>query len=144
MTENRKQNYYNFCVDCIHRYYIIFDMCSLHVYILIEGRKIFFRSLGAHVNFARTHGALLLAVEHRFYGESLNPDGLELVNLKYLSSQQALVVHVESNSSIAMLSKYLPTWVGSIVLDDPRLNEPFTYATVLQRRAKSVEDLWVP
>ena len=34
-------------------------------------------------------GALFFVVEHRFYGKSLNPDGLELHNLQYLSSQQA-------------------------------------------------------
>ncbi|XP_015253903.1 PREDICTED: thymus-specific serine protease-like [Cyprinodon variegatus] len=45
---------------------------------------------GHHVDMAKEHGALLLAVEHRFYGDSINPDGLETENLAYLSSQQAL------------------------------------------------------
>lgn len=41
---------------------------------------------------AEEHGALLLAVEHRFYGDSINPDGLKTENLADLSSQQALVL----------------------------------------------------
>uniref|UniRef100_A0A3B4ZTX0 Peptidase M28 domain-containing protein n=1 Tax=Stegastes partitus TaxID=144197 RepID=A0A3B4ZTX0_9TELE len=30
---------------------------------------------GHHVDMAQEHGALLLALEHRFYGDSINPDG---------------------------------------------------------------------
>ncbi|KAM3875286.1 thymus-specific serine protease [Diretmus argenteus] len=45
---------------------------------------------GHHVVMAEEHGALLLALEHRFYGYSINPDGLETESLVYLSSQQAL------------------------------------------------------
>ncbi|KAJ8414530.1 hypothetical protein AAFF_G00037320 [Aldrovandia affinis] len=45
---------------------------------------------GHHVDMAEEHGALLLALEHRFYGESINPDGLDTEQLSYLSSQQAL------------------------------------------------------
>ncbi|XP_074535597.1 thymus-specific serine protease [Halichoeres trimaculatus] len=45
---------------------------------------------GHHVNMAEEHGALLLALEHRFYGDSINPDGLKTENLAHLSSQQAL------------------------------------------------------
>lgn len=44
---------------------------------------------GHHVEMAKQHGALLVALEHRFYGYSVNPDGLELENLASLSSQQA-------------------------------------------------------
>ena len=44
---------------------------------------------GAYIAFAQTHGALVLAVEHRFYGSSIIKDGLHLTNLGYLSSQQA-------------------------------------------------------
>ena len=51
---------------------------------------------GAYIKFAKTYGALIFAVEHRFYGQSLNDDGLKLENLKYLSSQQA---YVNSNYS---------------------------------------------
>ena len=46
---------------------------------------------GAYIKFAETYGALVFVVEHRFYGQSLNDDGLKLENLKYLSSQQAYV-----------------------------------------------------
>ncbi|KAF3693079.1 Thymus-specific serine protease [Channa argus] len=45
---------------------------------------------GHHVDMAEEHRALLLALEHRFYGDSINPDGLETENLADLSSQQAL------------------------------------------------------
>lgn len=38
---------------------------------------------------AEDHGALLVALEHRFYGESMNPDSLETDDLSDLSSQQA-------------------------------------------------------
>lgn len=40
---------------------------------------------------AKEHSALLLALEHRFYGDSINPDGLKTENLADLSSKQALV-----------------------------------------------------
>ncbi|XP_040398988.1 thymus-specific serine protease, partial [Cygnus olor] len=43
---------------------------------------------GGHVvELARQHGALLVALEHRFYGDSRGPGGAEL---RFLSSQQAL------------------------------------------------------
>ncbi|XP_013870451.1 thymus-specific serine protease [Austrofundulus limnaeus] len=45
---------------------------------------------GHHVAMAKEHGALLLAVEHRFYGNSINLDGLKTEKLVDLSSQQAL------------------------------------------------------
>ncbi|XP_066512259.1 thymus-specific serine protease-like [Hoplias malabaricus] len=45
---------------------------------------------GHHVSMAKKHGALLVALEHRFYGQSIVPGGLEIQNLQYLSSQQAL------------------------------------------------------
>ncbi|NP_001089218.1 uncharacterized protein LOC734265 precursor [Xenopus laevis] len=45
---------------------------------------------GEHVELAQTHRALLVSLEHRFYGSSINIDGLTLENIKFLSSQQAL------------------------------------------------------
>ncbi|XP_067306163.1 thymus-specific serine protease [Pseudorasbora parva] len=45
---------------------------------------------GHHVEMAERLGALLVSLEHRFYGQSINPDGLETENLRDLSSQQAL------------------------------------------------------
>lgn len=44
---------------------------------------------GHHVDMAKEHSALLLALEHRFYGDSVNPDGLKTENLADLSSKQA-------------------------------------------------------
>uniref|UniRef100_A0A671SXE4 Thymus-specific serine protease n=1 Tax=Sinocyclocheilus anshuiensis TaxID=1608454 RepID=A0A671SXE4_9TELE len=46
-------------------------------------------SPGWHKNKKYRYGALLVALEHRFYGQSINPDGLETENLRDLSSQQA-------------------------------------------------------
>ncbi|XP_077996059.1 thymus-specific serine protease-like [Glandiceps talaboti] len=46
--------------------------------------------IGEHVDLAKKYGALIVAVEHRFYGASINVDGLELKQMQYLSSQQAL------------------------------------------------------
>ncbi|XP_070578228.1 thymus-specific serine protease-like [Ptychodera flava] len=45
---------------------------------------------GEHVDLAMKYGALIFAVEHRFYGASINPDGLKIEQMQYLSSQQAL------------------------------------------------------
>ncbi|XP_034976666.2 thymus-specific serine protease [Zootoca vivipara] len=45
---------------------------------------------GHHVELAQKYGALVVALEHRFYGASINPDGLQDHNLQFLSSQQAL------------------------------------------------------
>ncbi|KAE8585744.1 hypothetical protein XENTR_v10021435 [Xenopus tropicalis] len=45
---------------------------------------------GEHVDLAQTHRALLVSLEHRYYGSSINPDGLTLENIRFLSSQQAL------------------------------------------------------
>uniref|UniRef100_A0A8C1QUB5 Thymus-specific serine protease n=1 Tax=Cyprinus carpio TaxID=7962 RepID=A0A8C1QUB5_CYPCA len=64
------------------------------VFLYIEGEgplSKFSVLFGHHVDMAESHGALLVALEHRFYGQSINPDGLETENLRDLSSQQALV-----------------------------------------------------
>ncbi|XP_029475256.1 thymus-specific serine protease-like isoform X2 [Rhinatrema bivittatum] len=45
---------------------------------------------GEHVDLAQSHGALLVALEHRYYGGSINPDGLTNEGIRFLSSQQAL------------------------------------------------------
>ncbi|CAN9511115.1 unnamed protein product [Ophioblennius macclurei] len=45
---------------------------------------------GHHVDMAVEQGALVVALEHRFYGDSINTDGLRTENLADLSSQQAL------------------------------------------------------
>lgn len=39
---------------------------------------------------ARTHGALMIALEHRFYGASVPVDDMSTANLRYLTSEQAL------------------------------------------------------
>ena len=46
---------------------------------------------GEHVDLAKKYKALIFGVEHRYYGKSINKDGLALENMKFLSSQQAYV-----------------------------------------------------
>ncbi|XP_042299520.1 thymus-specific serine protease-like [Sceloporus undulatus] len=77
------------------RYYINSDFFRpgnpVFLYIGGEGELSgFVAIMGHHVNLAEQYGALLVALEHRFYGSSLNPDMLEDRNLPYLNSQQAL------------------------------------------------------
>ncbi|XP_038641900.1 thymus-specific serine protease [Scyliorhinus canicula] len=45
---------------------------------------------GEHVDLARKYRALLVSLEHRYYGASINPDGLSDQNIQFLSSQQGL------------------------------------------------------
>ncbi|KAM6933246.1 thymus-specific serine protease [Xenentodon cancila] len=69
---------------------------------------------GHHVEMAKQHGALLFAVEHRFYGNSINPDGLKTENLADLSSQQALadlaVFHQYISQTFNLSSRN--TWIS--------------------------------
>uniref|UniRef100_A0A3Q4AUG2 Serine protease 16 n=1 Tax=Mola mola TaxID=94237 RepID=A0A3Q4AUG2_MOLML len=69
---------------------------------------------GHHVDMAEEHGALLLALEHRFYGDSINPDGLKAENLADLSSQQALadlaVFHQHISQSFNLSDRN--TWIS--------------------------------
>lgn len=57
---------------------------------------------------AKEHGALLLALEHRFYGDSINADGLKTENLADLSSKQALVSASSVCVCMCVLSLTLP------------------------------------
>nr|XP_003222903.1 PREDICTED: thymus-specific serine protease [Anolis carolinensis] len=68
---------------------------------------------GHHVTLAEKYGALLLALEHRFYGGSLKPEMLEDDNLQYLSSQQALSDLVSFHQFISKKYKLTPnnTWI---------------------------------
>lgn len=45
---------------------------------------------GEHVELAQKHRSLLVSLEHRYYGASINQDGLTLEGIRFLSSQQAL------------------------------------------------------
>ncbi|XP_030298317.1 thymus-specific serine protease [Sparus aurata] len=69
---------------------------------------------GHHVDMAEQHGALLLVLEHRFYGNSINPDGLKTENLQDLSSQQALsdlaVFHQHISQSFNL--SHRNTWIS--------------------------------
>ncbi|KAH3770490.1 hypothetical protein DPMN_171777, partial [Dreissena polymorpha] len=60
---------------------------------------------GEMYELGRQHKALLVGVEHRFYGASLNDDGLQLEELEYLSSQQAL-------ADLATFVRYIRTKYG--------------------------------
>jgi hypothetical protein len=50
----------------------------------------FYVTLLDYVTYAQKYGALLVALEHRFYGESAPLPDLSTPNLQFLSSQQAL------------------------------------------------------
>ncbi|XP_070620828.1 thymus-specific serine protease isoform X2 [Erythrolamprus reginae] len=54
---------------------------SLSMYSVVDGH---------HVDLAKKYKAMVVSLEHRFYGASLNLDSLQDENLQFLSSQQAL------------------------------------------------------
>ncbi|KAJ7990179.1 hypothetical protein DPEC_G00297630 [Dallia pectoralis] len=56
---------------------------------------------GHHVVMAEDHGALLVTLEHRYYGDSVNKEGLKTENLGALSSQQALADIAEFHQYIS-------------------------------------------
>jgi len=64
---------------------------------------------------ARRHGALVLALEHRFYGESLPAGGLSLENLPHLTADNALedaariVTLVQDEHRVGMGGRRPPT-----------------------------------
>lgn len=68
---------------------------------------------GHTVEMAQNFGALLFGVEHRFYGESINKDGLKMDQMQYLNSQQALAdlaaFHGFASNKYQLTSKN--TWV---------------------------------
>ncbi|CAF0815275.1 unnamed protein product [Adineta ricciae] len=45
---------------------------------------------GQWINYAKTHGAICVMLEHRFYGKSHPTEDLSVDNLRYLTSEQAL------------------------------------------------------
>lgn len=68
---------------------------------------------GHHVEMAKRYGALVIAAEHRFYGESINDNGLQLESLRHLSSQQALADLVEVHRYISEMFELtsINTWI---------------------------------
>lgn len=67
---------------------------------------------------AKMHGALILALEHRYYGESIPTNNFSTSNLKWLSSQQALadlavfVGYINDKYNLTKDNKWI-TWGGS-------------------------------
>ncbi|XP_078064164.1 thymus-specific serine protease, partial [Mustelus asterias] len=80
----------------LQRYWVNTDLWEQHrgpVFLFIggEGALTEYSVLaGEHVDLARKYRALLVSLEHRYYGASINPDGLNDHNIQFLSSQQAL------------------------------------------------------
>ena len=70
------------------------------------------------VELAWQHGALLLALEHRYYGPSIPNNSLETENMKWLNSEQALgdIAHFHTVMTekfhLTSANKWV-TWGGS-------------------------------
>jgi serine protease 16 len=70
------------------------------------------------VELAWQHGALLIALEHRYYGPSTPNDSRETENLRWLNSEQALgdIAHfhtvMSSKFDLTEANKWV-TWGGS-------------------------------
>lgn len=69
---------------------------------------------GHHVAMAEEHRALLVALEHRFYGTSINPDGLQTKKLSYLRSQNNLADLVAFHQFISQMYglSHNNTWIS--------------------------------
>ncbi|XP_033104960.1 thymus-specific serine protease-like [Anneissia japonica] len=101
------------------KYYVVNDFWKKPdgpVFLFIGGEgalSTYFLTDGLITEIAETHGALILGVEHRYYGESLNVDSLKLNNLQYLSSQQALADLAEFHRVISDKYSLGPnnTWI---------------------------------
>ncbi|XP_067451983.1 thymus-specific serine protease [Thunnus thynnus] len=87
---------HSFCLSFFQRFFVneaYWQHPDGPVFLFIGGEGPIFEFdvlAGHHVDMAEEHGALLLALEHRFYGDSINPDGLKTESLADLSSQQAV------------------------------------------------------
>eukprot|EP00794_Sanderia_malayensis_P019886 gene19886-21827_t len=78
------------------RYYVstmYWDQSTGPVFVYVGGEEELFSGYllgGEIVELAQKYKALLLGLEHRFYGKSVPTNGMKLENLKYLTSHQAL------------------------------------------------------
>uniref|UniRef100_A0A3B4H5V4 Peptidase S9 prolyl oligopeptidase catalytic domain-containing protein n=1 Tax=Pundamilia nyererei TaxID=303518 RepID=A0A3B4H5V4_9CICH len=61
---------------------------------------------GHHSDMAEEHGALLLALEHRFYGDSINPDGQLSGILLHFIAKFNLMVKCQSCSCETFTAKH--------------------------------------
>ena len=66
------------------------------------------------IELAERHGALILAIEHRFYGPSQPTGDLELASLRFLSSSQALgdIAHFHSHATEVFKLPSATKWVA--------------------------------
>merc|ERR1711935_706438 len=89
---------------------------------------------------AKEHKALMVSVEHRFYGQSQPLESLEVANLNYLSSQQAL-------ADLARIITYIKSNDWSVVADKSS-NPPLTlkadaaHSPVITQGASAEKNTW--